>query len=710
MTSSVSETTTQPRKIAILGGGCGGLTAALEMTREPNWQEKYEVTVYQMGWRLGGKGAAGRNPDRANRIEEHGFHIWLGFYNNAFRMMQEVYKELDRAPGTPLATWDEAFTPRDFILLQRKQAGEWKHWPLMFPPNSQIPGATEPQSLWDMVVRGVEYCLLLLREASDEGWFSTEVLDSSIGLTGWLDARFPQLQSVESWLRWMQTQGERFLQSPTNARLAAGVLRRVSKQIKQQLRPCVGVHDHGTILFEMLDIMFASLSGILLDGVLLEGPDAIDGQDFTAWLLTHGLSQESVDSVCLRVCYELTFAYVGGDPAKPAFEAGSGLYNLLLLLFGYRGHIMWEMQGGMGDCIFAPVYQVLKHRGVRFRFFHRVEQLHLDNSRRFVERIAVEEQAQLTKEEYEPLTQVKGLDVWPHQPFWTQLEEGEALCRQGVDFESWWSTAPTTQKKMLQRGRDFDHVVLATSLAPLAFLAQELIEAHLPFQKMVEEVKTVETQAAQLWLAPEAEVLTGERPSQPPVGGGFEPPFGTNADMSDLLRWESWEEVDEVSPPRSLFYLCGPLRCRENAPLQDSDYPAQQRELVRKTLVSYLEHDVRHLWPGTEAGVWPMLVAEEGVEGEARLGTWQYFRANVQPDQRYVQTLPGTNRYRLAPSESGFSNVTLAGDWTRTPINAGCVEAAVSSGLLAGAHVCGRTAALVENNVAQGLPLPGMKK
>jgi len=55
---------------------------------------RFEVTVYQMGWRLGGKGASGRNRERADRIEEHGFHLFFGFYDNAFAMIQRMYGEL----------------------------------------------------------------------------------------------------------------------------------------------------------------------------------------------------------------------------------------------------------------------------------------------------------------------------------------------------------------------------------------------------------------------------------------------------------------------------------------------------------------------------------------------------------------------------------------------------------------------------------------
>ena len=67
------------RRIAILGGGMAALTAAFEITDAPGWQDEFEVTVYQLGWRLGGKGASGRNAAHCERIEEHGLHILLGF-------------------------------------------------------------------------------------------------------------------------------------------------------------------------------------------------------------------------------------------------------------------------------------------------------------------------------------------------------------------------------------------------------------------------------------------------------------------------------------------------------------------------------------------------------------------------------------------------------------------------------------------------------
>ncbi len=72
-----------------------GLAAAWRLS-EPGWEERFSrITVYQRGWRLGGKGASSRGSN--GRIEEHGLHIWLGYYENSFRMVRQVYAELDRA-------------------------------------------------------------------------------------------------------------------------------------------------------------------------------------------------------------------------------------------------------------------------------------------------------------------------------------------------------------------------------------------------------------------------------------------------------------------------------------------------------------------------------------------------------------------------------------------------------------------------------------
>jgi hypothetical protein len=114
---------------------------------------------------------------------------------------------------------------------------------------------------------------------------------------------------------------------------------------------------------------------------------------------------------------------------------------------------------------------------------------------------------------------------------------------------------------------------------------------------------------------------------------------------------------------------------------------------VHDALADHLRDRIRYLWPAavTEDGAfrWEVLVAPDGVEGPERL-EHQYWQANVDPSDRYVQSLPMTDRFRLAADESGFHHLVLAGDWTENGLNAGCIEAAVRSGLQAANVVLGR--------------------
>src|SRR5262245_35328434 len=98
-----------PRRIAVLGGGLGSLSAVFALTELPDWRERFAITVYQIGWRLGGKARSGRNIRVCARSESLGHHVWYGWYDNAFALVRRLYGELRRPAGAPLATWKEAF-------------------------------------------------------------------------------------------------------------------------------------------------------------------------------------------------------------------------------------------------------------------------------------------------------------------------------------------------------------------------------------------------------------------------------------------------------------------------------------------------------------------------------------------------------------------------------------------------------------------------
>jgi uncharacterized protein with NAD-binding domain and iron-sulfur cluster len=74
--------------------------------------------------------------------------------------------------------------------------------------------------------------------------------------------------------------------------------------------------------------------------------------------------------------------------------------------------------------------------------------------------------------------------------------------------------------------------------------------------------------------------------------------------------------------------------------------------------------------------------------GESRFDT-QFWTANVNPSDRYVQSPPKTTGYRISPLDNTYDNLTVAGDWTACGLNVGCVEAAVMSGRLAAHALAG---------------------
>src|SRR6266513_2695832 len=145
-------------RVAILGGGMAALSAALELS-EGRWRDRFEqITVYQRGWRLGGKGASSRG--RHGRIEEHGLHVWLGYYANAFRLLRQVYDELDRpstAPDCPISSLRDAFLPAGRVGVAEDDDGRWSPWVATFTGDAPEPDdGAPPLTVAGFVVRAVQ--------------------------------------------------------------------------------------------------------------------------------------------------------------------------------------------------------------------------------------------------------------------------------------------------------------------------------------------------------------------------------------------------------------------------------------------------------------------------------------------------------------------------------------------------------------------------
>jgi hypothetical protein len=139
-------------------------------------------------------------------------------------------------------------------------------------------------------------------------------------------------------------------------------------------------------------------------------------------------------------------------------------------------------------------------------------------------------------------------------------------------------------------------------------------------------------------------------------------------------------------------YFCGALNALWPNAEDPEEYVAQCRAKVLADAVAYLDDHVGLYLPGavTEHGfAWHLLTGVNGHRGAAALET-QYVSVNIDPSDRYVQSVPGSDKFRLRSDESGYDNLVLAGDWTDSGFNAGCIEAAVMSGLQAANALLGR--------------------
>ena len=126
-------------RVAILGGGIAALTAAFEVTEQDPNRSAYDITLYTIGWRLGGKASVGRDMASGGRAVEHGLHIWTGYYDNSFDIVKRLYARLKK----PADAWKKCFEPVNHFTAMEYIDGKWKPWLLQFPQNDLEPGIGE---------------------------------------------------------------------------------------------------------------------------------------------------------------------------------------------------------------------------------------------------------------------------------------------------------------------------------------------------------------------------------------------------------------------------------------------------------------------------------------------------------------------------------------------------------------------------------------
>ena len=703
------------RRIVILGGGMAGLSAAYQLSKTPKLQAENDVTLYQMGWRLGGKAASGR--DQYGRNLEHGLHVWFGCYENTFQMIQEVYAARPAA-NWALKTWQDAVKAQAFTPIgQEGTDGKWSYWPLTWAENVGNPGDGRLlPTLPEIIETVIDWIYLFLSHKEQPNAAETLAAAGSPPAhtqvepkpSSALQAAKPHLHGTIGLVGEAAREGfEKVIDLISWARRAHdGTASR-----------CDIPGSEDSIVSDILDIFLAVVRGVFTDLILPNAPFiSIDHLEFRDWLLKHGANPTVVaTSPIARVPYDTLFQYAGGDASKPDMAAGTGLGAIMRLVGTYKGSMMWEVQAGMGEVIVGPLYQHLLANGVKFNFFHKVVDIQAGTaaSGKIVESITFEVQAQTNSGPYSPVTVENGLVLWPSQPYWSQLQNGSAMQAAGVNFESNWNNWPPAGDPLVLRNvEDFDVVVLAIALGALKQLnsedpsiCQSLIAADSKFGEWISNVGIVPSVGVQLWCDKTTAGLGWPGPKPASVSG----PEYLNiwADMTQVVDYENWPNT--VPKPLSLHYLTGTYNTTlYQAPRSQSGTPAAAAAEIRAQTISWLNQYSYAQWPAAQANNgfdWTVLTDPNNGNGVARIDG-QYLRANIDPTECCTLSGANTTQFRLHADESGFANLILAGEGTAMGLTTS-FEGSVMSGAAASRAICGQPAKIVGYDFLERKPSEG---
>ena len=657
-------------KIAIIGGGIGGLTAAFDLS-DQKFETKYDITVYQMGWRLGGKCATGRNQSKNQRIEEHGIHAFAGSYYNALKMMKLTFDELDRPKSHKLSDFESAFVKEYSSFMWDYQNGQMTKWISQFP-QINIPGQTREQfneSLKETStlfhwVRSIAFILpklISLPRLNNETPASIHINDY-VNKIDVLKNSLGDFQLLSDIIPW-----DLFLPLFENPG-----------------RPPAG-DDTDRRDLDRIEFLQVILRGVHDDKLDVDGFAKVDNEDFDNWMIRHGASDELMKSTLVTSTMFVTYQFPGGDLSRKPVMSASSFVQWILRGSAYIDAPYYLFEAGSGETLIEPLYTLLKNRGVTFKFFHELSNVELSAKKDDVEQLTFNIQAELQNGDYDPLIDVKGLKAWPNEPLYDQLAEGRK--QENIDFEAPNAICRKTLK--LNFKQDFDKVILAIPPKALMTSAKNLFYENSPWQK-IEKLALTATQSMQIWLNDPIEKLT-QHTNSFFVSGNYRSGLHGIAEFKNILKHEDWTEQNA---PQGLVYFSGvmtlPNKYGENSVRDLADQKAFQtaetmlassgieifpQSTERSSTAIDFAFDYQALYP-----------VNEKTKGVDRLSD-QYIRGNALPSELYTQAPPGTKALRIDPLSPPLKNLTVAGDWVDTRLNVGSVEGAVIGGRLAACFI-----------------------
>jgi uncharacterized protein with NAD-binding domain and iron-sulfur cluster len=688
------------QKIVIIGGGPAGLAAAFELTK-PGLCPGDCVTVYQIGWRLGGKCASGR--DERGRIVEHGLHLWFGYYENAFRLLREVYEELPDKPRR-FRRWSDAFQPQKSTQIgDHRHRKDGRFIPFFWPSSEGSPGDGRQPQFWHSLV-GVLKILSQVHDAFAEkarhGTVSihpeqAQAFDSLFLTQGALESVSPR-DAIRCALQW-STKIRPGLSDPIHLIGLKALLRDAAVAVSgKSRRDALPMTVEDKLLSEVTDIAAAFFSGII-DDVVFRRMEVVelDESDFCDWLIANGADSSTVNnSPFVSALYDMMFQYCEGQTGRPSYGAGTAAQVVLRILGTYKGDAVWKANAGLGEVLIAPLYEVLKARGVRFAFFHKLEKIELTEDRAAVAQLRFSRQIDLPQEGFEPTFAYKGLTCWPETPPPNLMQRSDVSPDD--NFESRWCNSSVKPDVVLNEGSDFSDVILAIPLGAFKRLGgdmgpcDELVRASPRFRAMTENIGLIPSLSVQVWSSKSPAELGWTEPTTAMVSG-----------PRALQIWADMSQVLECEPvtkdgPKSLHYFCNVFGSHA---YRDPKAVGAARDAVRALTIDWFEKKAREFWPKATGAAqkayadfdWNTFEDSLDRNGVGRLDA-QVVKANVDPLACCCGSAAGSTGWRLKTDASGFRHLFLAGAWIDTGFNTECVEAAVMSGKQASRAICGSPA------------------
>jgi uncharacterized protein with NAD-binding domain and iron-sulfur cluster len=719
-------------RVLIVGGGPSGLATAWELSHGPQ-REDLDVSVYTLGWRLGGKGATGRGPN--GRIQEHGIHGFAGFYANSTAMLRQAYLDLypdhlrsaiqgqdpdgvgqTLPPGADPRSLDEALLPEDYSVDFLYNEGQSFLRPLWAPHNDAKP--------WDGdLTLSTEEAIQSIISLT-----SNAILQRPIpfGTTRWRAVR--RVAKAGAWLS-RQFVIRRLARLAEGLRQAEGghVEALLSDVLSKALRWKMRGRGAPKSQFANVDYMVALIRGLTRSGILdRDHPtdvDALDHLDYKTWLRECGISEATLKTGLPNVPAFICFQFPDGDTTLDPSMSAAAYVGWMVRLALIKGTSYSFFRSGTGESVIAPLFRSAQGAGVRFEFFHKLQNVVPSADGSSIDRVVFRRQARLRPglERYEPMARVPGVgyDVWPAGPLLDQLHPDDAsgIASGNIDLESYWSTWEGPDEVVLERGRDFDQVVLAIPPSAFPYICPDLLGQSETLRTAV-TLESCATIGVQLWLdktLPELGITEKLPRGQRMIGASFIDPFNVIGDFSELLDHEGWDvsvdapvilggsvvaqqanqldRANRANKPKTLLYLCGPIADRTD-PLKhdftEHHVPEVAYEQAMAITAQYLA--TAAVWlpkaPGNRPAdnlgldVGSLFVNDPAAIGMDRLDA-QYLKVNIDPSERYILSLPRSVSKRPKAWGCEAHNLTLAGDWIYTGINIGSFEGAVTSGKLA---------------------------